>query len=404
MSKQSRNLKKLCDKLEELGNHYIAKCSPINGHNEQLTTKELEIALNMGSFYTWLQNYDVFKKAKMLYHRFDLLDAYVNAFGFSPVEKADIIFEVMKRNIAIGILKFDAKSVDQKRKSPLNYERLMEQFRRPSKNYMQSFERVFLATIEESLDNNFLALGGTSISHFDNLKQLHNLLNERLFTNNDMNDKDVGVIMKALEPYFLDQTLVGIKLYLQNKLANQEKIREEDIKKEALRLHIYLERETIQSKLVPSSKVMSKKEYNALYHELLSYFDFDNMRAIRYLKMNEIMRCLIILRQLSFNDDVINLFLATIDTYNQKSGEHAIIRYMDLKEKLQYYKDTPEVVDLLKEVEEAFQRTFMASCDDYEFLKQYLDMELNLALDHLKDNYSYEHQKVLTIKPKEKDN
>lgn len=278
------------------------------------------------------------------------------------------------------------------------------QFRLPSKNYMQSFERVFLAMIEETLDNNFSTLGGTVISNFDALRHLHKVLNERLFTNCDMSYKDVEVIIKTLEPYFLDQTLEGIRLYLQNKLADQEKVREEDIQKEALRLHIYLEREAIRSKLTPKLKIMSKREYNALYHELLSYFDFDNMRAIRYLKMDEIIHCLIILRQLSFDDDVINNFLKLIDTYNQKSGENALLRYMDLKEKLEYYQDVPEVGALLKELDDVFKQTFMASADDYEFLKQYLDMELNQALDYLKQNYDYEHQKVLTIKQKEKDN
>lgn len=404
MPKQSRNLKKLCDRLERLGNHYIAKCSPINGDIEQVTSKELEITLNIGSFYTWLQNYEVFHKAKMLYHRFDLLDAYVNAFEFSPIEKADIIFEVMKRNIAIGILQDDATSVAKKREHQFNYEYLKMQFRLPSKNYMQSFERVFLAMVEETLDNNFSTLGGTVISNFDALRHLHKVLNERLFTNCDMSYKDVEVIIKTLEPYFLDQTLEGIRLYLQNKLADQEKVREEDIQKEALRLHIYLEREAIRSKLTPKLKIMSKREYNALYHELLSYFDFDNMRAIRYLKMDEIIHCLIILRQLSFDDDVINNFLKLIDTYNQKSGENALLRYMDLKEKLEYYQDVPEVGALLKELDDVFKQTFMAAADDYEFLKQYLDMELNQALDYLKQNYDYEHQKILTIKQKEKDN
>ena len=116
------------------------------------------------------------------------------------------------------------------------------------------------------------------------------------------------------------------------------------------------------------------------------------MLPINYLSTDKIIYCIYLLHKLNFDEYTIQKFIHEQEKYNRKSDVNPLTKYLDLKGKMEYYKDNEQIKSILSELDLVFSKTFIYdSVDDYIFYKDYLNMELESIESLLSSDHEYEY-------------
>lgn len=124
--------------------------------------------------------------------------------------------------------------------------------------------------------------------------------------------------------------------------------------------------------------------------ELNTYFDFDNMQAIRVLSEEEIARCLDILHTLKESSTKIEQFIIKENRFKKQNIVNNFALYLEIYHKLKFYESKLNISAELEELEMYFQEMFLSSSDDYAEWKENFEATLNNVYRQIQPLTEYE--------------
>ncbi len=349
---------------------------------ETLSSNEFDNLIKIvagASIYNYLRYPERAYFSQALIVNFTGLNMAMSAASFTKSEITDFVFWCLKRNI-------EAWNFDERGEFIADYINMKD-----IQTDIICAKGLFLETMLERLGHDtitpahqYIAMDCASIENinFDHFKENLMAINRHYFAKEKLTKEDIEIIILALNNLGL------AKPYLQTietTLIKRNLRKEKEPKVEP----IVRERQNITLR-----PLISKKEYNRIWTELNECYNFDNMFPIRYLSEEEIIGCVHKLRYLNFSDEVVARFLETTLKENVERDANALIKYKDMYAKIQYflemYPSDERVINIWNELQCAFSKIMLCSPDDYEFLKEYLTMELGDFAKMTEGNFSYE--------------
>lgn len=316
--------------------------------------------MELSFLYSWFRYPSSAKRSRTIFDYFQLLDQNVLNGTFNTREKAELIFFIIKNNIDYGILdSMISLKEDSKLTSEENFPNLFECITLPEV-YLFPYvfallryntkmnvneEKRFIHALSDHMD-----LEGLTI-----FQDAHESIKIHYLDKKDsFDEKDIEYVLTALNFLKLpSNTLGAVSAYLNSKLNARLK-KEQKVQKQVERAR------QVQKPKVKLYSVQAKKELKeylddnknkALYRELQMYFDFDTMKAIRFLTPNEIDKCKEIAFAIGIDNRVISEFVRLINKYNRSIKPSS--RYNHLTSYISKYKENPKIAELLKQIEEA---------------------------------------------------
>lgn len=365
--------KSLTKYLESL--HSLIDMEVLNSKNSNDLDKysnHMDKAMDIADILSFISNPNKTRKSRTIFGNFKLLcSTFTNV---SQSIQIDTIFYIINKNIENGIL-------DNNTKIKNHYLNLFLDKISTSTNthfftyeYLKNYSKLFLEFDEEKDKLNTIPQSLTN-EELDVLRNSHQVILEHyLIKRDNYTEEDIVYVINALRNLNIPENLlIRIEKYLRKPFNKKEEI---VIKKENIEL----------------KPIISRKAYNKMYNELLEYFDFNSMLAINYLSVDKIIYCIYLLHKLNFDDNTIQKFIQEQEKYNRKCDINPLVRYLDLKGKMEYYKDNELVLEILNELDSAFSKTFIyESLEDYTFYKDYLNMELESMESIISRDHEYEY-------------
>jgi hypothetical protein len=200
-------------------------------------------------------------------------------------------------------------------------------------------------------------------------------------------EEDITYLTQAFQILNLPKELIkNLEKYLWRSLSKRNKTLKEENK-------VIPQGKPIIKELNP---LINKKEYNLIYKELLTYYNFDQMLPFKYLTPNDIIHCLKLLKKLNYCEKTIQEFIISSEKFNKSFKINPIVKYLELKDKIDYYSENEELQSMLVELKKAFDE---ANQNEDNFYQEYLDMILDNILELLPNTHEYElNAATLTLK------
>jgi len=349
--------------------------------------KDYDIKLqNASKIYSWLIYKTAAHMNKTILIDFDSLEEILLSNKLTDEDIANIIFYVIECNIENGILNENYAFVND-----YNRYRDTQIFLQTSTDisagliYPNQYSYLYRINAMNISDASVLTnvVGNISLAHFEKIRNAHKIVfNSFLIKKDSYNSKDIDEIIKALSLLNLSKKILNmIKKSLTRKMVIRDKINKSDDDVPNIK--------SKTSRVVINPVLDRKLEYEKakIYDELMTYFDFNKMKCIKYLSLNDTIYCISLLRKIRFNDDRIREFILKAEDYCEKHKRNPIIRFFELLDKIEYYSDNEELQDMVLELKSAFKEALE---NDDDFYKEYLDMLIDNALKILPDNFEYE--------------
>lgn len=286
------------------------------------------------------------------------------------------IFYMIKRNIETGLLDEKAQLEpveDQGINAILNNMPILEASLN-SKTYYDSFVNIYQSVSirrKKSTQYSLAALRNDMVVDFQVFQDNHRLIKEAYLDKIDSYTKDdIDIVLFALkELQVVDEVINSIRKTLEANLVRRQN--KENKRKEREKLsHIIPKIE------LPKKEVLSKKEYNLTYRELLTYYDLDNQQVLRPLSIKEVIYCVRLMLKLNIQESAIDTFIRNIDKENKKMS-NPISLYVSLYDKISYYAKDTEISKKIALIEEYLEQIFICSEEDYEFWKSMIGEEVS---------------------------
>lgn len=341
-----------------------------------------------GAIGAWLMYENEAIDSKLIFDEPALIAPYAEDKSLTTREFSKLVFYIIERNILSGLLT-GKKYSDIFEKSSLFElrDRILED--KDSINDIVTNKSVFdihCAVFKGTtmVPQNEGVLNRITLSNNPNysiaeLQHFHLLIKEHYLDKKDSyEESDIAIVIKALYDLSFSENIcreIGNYLLFELEKRNNKKAE----KKQYIPAYEPLPRKT---------NTLSKKEYNLLYRELLTYFDFNNMQPIKYLNLDEIIYCLHILIKLKMRDNVINSFLRIINKYNRSQNPLAL--YTSLYNKLNTYQNNPEFKNKMTDIASYIKEMYISSDEEYIEWKELLSEELASILELCSEDYTYE--------------
>lgn len=341
-----------------------------------------------GAIGAWLMYENEAIDSKLIFDEPALIAPYAEDKSLTTREFSKLVFYIIERNILSGLLT-GKKYSDIFEKSSLFElrDRILED--KDSINDIVTNKSVFdihCAVFKGTtmVPQNEGVLNRITLSNNPNysiaeLQHFHLLIKEHYLDKKDSyEESDIAIVIKALYDLSFSENIcreIGNYLLFELEKRNNKKVE----KKQYIPAYEPLPRQT---------NTLSKKEYNLLYRELLTYFDFNNMQPIKYLNLDEIIYCLHILIKLKMRDNVINSFLRIINKYNRSQNPLAL--YTSLYNKLNTYQNNPEFKNKMTDIASYIKEMYISSDEEYIERKELLSEELASILELCSEDYTYE--------------
>lgn len=149
----------------------------------------------------------------------------------------------------------------------------------------------------------------------------------------------------------------------------------------------------------PKENQLSKKEYCQIARKIRGYFNLGEMKAFRYLSIDEITELIQLLDSIGVNYEDIEKILKIVEKENRTYSVHAMVQYNEYYKKLEFYK-------LNDDLKEYFQQSFIADDEEYEICKEVIkedlyklcgtviEREFHRIMDCVNDIHDFSRQKV----------
>ncbi len=336
------------------------------------------ISVYGGGVYNWLSYPEMSRFSNLLIADFASLSETISQASFTKSELSDFIFLIIKRDIELGIL--DEKGSLQSDEF-LSYEddvlsacregRFWEMILKNENHHEVAKSHLYCPLDCEKDDLKWPLL-----------QEQIKIIAEIYFAKDKLTKEDITKICESLTSLGFSKAHVDA---VESTLVKRNLRKEKEKKEDSI---------TIQKSLITLRPLISKKEYNRLWNELNECYNFDQMIPFRYLSEEEIITCVYKLKYLNFADAVILKFLETSLKYNKTNSFNAIVKYKDTYAKIKYflenYPEDEKIKEIALELDEALKKAGISSDEDFEFYKEYIDMELASFTDATFHNYEYE--------------
>ncbi len=337
--------------------------------------------MDLFRYINWLEDSMLAIEKHIIFNDFAALDNFLFKMPTDKIDVLSVLFKTIERNIAAGILSDNVKILEKAEPTIKNHE---------------LFQLIGRAQyyISRCLSNdNFKGTNQANtvcelISNFSIKEQLderlfveaHKVIKQHYFDKENIDLDDLNKIKDALKNLGASNKLIGLVSFLLKKqIEKSNKVNQ--------KVNLKVEKTTIKPQIQTN---ISRREYNKIYHELMTYFDFDNMKIIRPLSFNEIIYSLRLLRKINFDSKLVELFLMKTEKELFKSGVNPVLQYLNLKDKMLYYSGNEEMEMILEDIEIEFKKLFICSNEEYEKAKNNIADDIKMALDLMPKNYEYE--------------
>lgn len=314
---------------------------------------------------------------------FDILSLYMVQAKLTVKEVEKIILTFCLKNIATGICEiesnaFDPKEIDNypfKTATPEEIHKLIHEDRY---RLLLSKEKEERTPKENALIEELEAYTLSHPSDVSYYKEIHHLINKHYLTKVDTYTKeDLDIFIEQLKKLKLSDLYLSLLYnYLLSKIDKRK--------------NTNIIETTPPASIKPHKIELSRKEVNTLYRELSIYYDIEQGEPKRYLNIKEIIYCLSIMYKLNFNEESILKFLKNTEKYNRQQKVNPIAQYIELYNKLIYYKDRLGLSEDLTNIESIIEDMFIVNDEDYVEWKMLLADELAKVLRKISNNYEYE--------------
>lgn len=352
-----------------------------------------------GAIGSWLIYEKEAIESKLIFDEISLIIPYIEGQNLNKREYIDLIFYIVKRNIQSGL--FEGTTYDKSftEKSLSTWENRIYGNEKVISN-IKTWESNFIIYCTVYKNAVMIPEAGTTLKRInmekipnytiEELQEYHMIIQKHYFDKiNSYNEEDIKLVTEALfNLYLSESTCIEVYQYLSYEMKKRK------TKKKVVIINDN-KNDDKKSKLS-----LSKKEYNTIYNELLTYFDFNNMKPIKFLTLDEIIYCLYLLQALNCHKDTMNNFLRIIEKYNKKQNPLSL--YSSLYNKIKLYEEDSELSSKMLELESYLKEMFITNDEDYLEWKKLFNEELLEIINILPKNYNYEFNETqkLTFKLK----
>lgn len=303
---------------------------------------------------------------KELFTDFSVLNRYLTQFSFDARGKMRVLFHLLEKNIATGILDENAVVIDSHKMKDANF-----------KDFSNH-------AVQQVVQDDINLKGETDLCKYEtdvsSFVFNHRLLWEHYFSKrNTYSEEDIINITSALNNLGIDKEFVEVISYiLKNQLKKRNQAKQE---------FNFVFHETKKEK-----PTLSNKDYNKILKEIRKYYDPVNSNLVYPLNWEEAIYCASLLMRIDAKDYEIKLFFKEVEKEQEKKLSNPVALYNSLYPRLKYYAENNRAPDanFIPSLEDIFQEFFIVSDEDYEFWKDSLKQELDCLLPYLPKNYEYE--------------
>ncbi len=354
-----------------------------------------EMASVVGAFGSWIKY-----EKETTYHRIIINNIETYITGIYDAQMSDIEFvhaalEVFERNIASGILTPNViiSKLDKANRSTMLELLQVIQNANCGKNYYVPFIDSYFTRIYaypklyEKKSNEVFKLTPEEIKDEKQFIESHRIIKAYYLDKKEtFTEEDIIYIIKALKDLDVsEESLKRVKKGLECILYRRNsKLEKEEKRNKILSV-------VIPKAQLPKKEYLSKKEYNNIRRELLSYYDIETHIPLRILTIKEIIYCIRLMVRLNLPEQEIDKFLRIIDKENKKM-ENPISLYIALYDKISHYKKELSLSKKITLVEEYLQQIFICNDEDYEFWKESIKEELASILNIIPNDGEYEKE------------
>lgn len=351
------------------------------------------------SLHAWLNNPVEAAMSKTVFGGFNYLEKFIGK-RFKERYYTQTLLYIAARNIEFGILE------EEKRSTSISLDQVSGSLLRPSSlpRFRDTFDKFYRnSTLTKTDEKGVRGVTSYDIDDFLHLQYCHQLLKEHYFDKIDSFTEDdifkvciglgkAGVSLRYLALVEKDlRAELNKRRELESAQTVQETVEEqEEISEQPIEENVDNKKESENK-----TKPLSRKATNEIYREMQTYFDFNEMKSIRYLSLDEIIYCMSLMKKVNIPDERIRNFIKKAEKANRTYQVNPVTRYIELLKKLEFYSDNEKIMRLLTELKEAYASITPEENDP--FYEEYIASGLNEILGLIPDTHEYEFNASLEL-------
>ena len=355
--------------------------------DETKTVKYTEALKQLDKEYTIVNNFihlveELNQDTGKIFLDFNVLSKLLEKAKLNAKECTYIIFTMVQKNNKAHVLEEDTIFVDI---NDVNNYRFKTMSKKEACSLILDKEIRNLSlqaemdpSLKEKIDEilSFSEKHAPNINHF---RQNNAIIQSSYFEKiNTFDDQDIKKILQSLKDMKVSENILK---YVEITLKKNYQKRQEAKKEKT----IILKKET------PKKTLLSDKEYKTLRKKLGKYYNLYHNKLLKELTNEEMLYCLSLLYQLGVEEsDIDNFLLRYRYTTPPKRSENSIIDFLSQFEKLNYYQEDEKIKEIKHNLLEYMSDIFVVDDEEYLFIKEEIEEEMNKFYYLLKGNYDYE--------------
>ena len=217
------------------------------------------------------------------------------------------------------------------------------------------------------------------------MKEIHEKIKNHYF------DKKSSFIQEDIEITIEQYKLLGVSEILCNYFQS---ILTNDLEHRSKNLTNISTKKIVEEK-TETKKIVSNREYKKIFKEIEEYYNIQDQRAIKPLKLQEIIYLISLMYKIAIPEKEIKKFIQTIYATGYEAYNDTLAKFYDYYPKMIYYRENEEIrlaldtiSSYLKEIEEITNTT--KKNEESIFWEDGIKEEFNKVLPQLNKNYNYE--------------
>lgn len=378
------NITKFLEFLENYKNDlsneelFLSSVNFINNQQKQYdeVVNEMIIVQNLIRILSLDQKF--WPQTRELFNDFEILCKYLNKAGLDVRGKMDVLFYMIEKNIATGILKENVVLVDSRKTKDYKFDNFTSDEVR---------DMIFQHELHKLNNEDKQSIISKLSVDVSDLARNHLLIYKHYINRKDnYTEEDINYLVSALLNLKVDSTLCDSIYYvLMKKLEKRKKTGQ---------------KVTISFGLEESKKekeILSRREYKLLVKEINAYYDLDKQKLMSPLTWKDAIYCASLLYKIQVNPEVVRTFFTKVEKFSYEHFTNPIALYNMYFSRLKYYREKyyfDSNDESFANLEDLIQEIFIANEEDYIFWKESIGQELHTILSLLPQDFEYEEKEV----------
>lgn len=354
-------------------------------------SKNIQSAYIYTNICSWIINYKICKQNHIVLNDFGVLSSLLVDSGLTDKEIKSAILKIIEINIENGIL-----NAEETEELENNFELSLEEniVEVLQGNVGKTFFDILLSMASKytftppTKEKSVRTSRGQKITNLEEIQKYYQIIKESYLDKKDMiSNEDIINIYYSLASLNIPEYICK-RVYEELIKERQKAIKKQQKQQTKMSFNPDLY-------AVKQTEIISKKEYNTLYHELLTFFDFNEMIPTRNLSFKEVVYCVHLMQKIKMPQEKIVKFIKIIE--KQKNNPASM--YIFIYEKLQNFIEDETISKQIQTIEEYLEQLFIPETEeDYEFWKECISAVLANLESSLPSNSSYIIEKAKNLK------